>query len=467
MIGLSNNKSFDVQKFKPPITSLGEEVERSVFDPVSKTEVNTNRKKTNQESVGRGFSASTSVTELLPTGTTIDVLLSTGYAKGETPVIGQSSGDPFTDAATENKYWTTFTQISVNQALLKGAGLQANLANLRKARIETQISSYELTGLAQTLAGEIESAYWEYLLALMRVDIQEKGLALSSRLVRETRQRIKSGQKAEYEIYSLLAQESSTRQALSDAKSLQEKTRIRLLKLISPPSFDLWNRQLKLLTRPTLPPDSVEDLASHINVAMRMRPDLNQARLEEQKGTLEIVKTKNGLLPKLDAFLMFGRTGYSKNFDLSLKDYGSGGGGLDYTARIQFEFPVMNRKAKADYNRSVLELARSRQAIDNLVQLAQQEVLLAYVEVKRAKDQIRLSDETIKYQLLKREAEIEKYRLGTSNAFTVAQAERETITSQLSAAQARIDYLRGLTQFYIADGSLLFRRGIGVLVADP
>ncbi len=466
MIGLSNNKSFDVQKFKPPITSLGEEVERSVFDPVSKTEVDANRKKTNSQSVSRGFTATTTVSEFLPTGTTIEMLLGTGYRKGETPPDGLS-GDPETDSSTEDKYWTTFTQISVNQALLRGAGIQANLANLRKARIETQVSSYELTGLAQTLAGEIESAYWEYLLALMRVDIQEKGLALSSRLVRETKQRIKSGQKAEYEMYSLLAQESSTRQALSDAKSLQEKTRIRLLKLISPPSFDLWNRQLKLLTRPTLPPDSVEDLASHINVAMRMRPDLNQARLEEQKGTLEIVKTKNGLLPKLDAFLMFGRTGYSKNFDLSLKDYGSGGGGLDYTARIQFEFPVMNRKAKADYNRSVLELARSRQAIDNLVQLAQQEVLLAYVEVKRAKDQIRLSDETIKYQLLKRDAEIEKYRLGTSNAFTVAQAERETITSQLSAAQARIDYLRGLTQFYIADGSLLFRRGVGVLVADP
>ena len=463
--GMSNNKAFEVQKFKPPITSLAEDVARSTFDPVAKTNVETARNKTDQVGASRSFKAATSVTELLPTGTTIDVLLGTEYSKGESPtetVAGTTTTT--TGPGPEEKYWKTYSTISVNQALLQGAGLQVNLVNLRKARIDTQISLYELTGLAQTLASEIENAYWEYLLAIMRVDIQERGLALSSRLVRETRQRIAAGEKAEYEIFSFQAQESSTRQALVDAKSLLEKTRLRLLKLVSPPSDDIWNRKIALLTKPDIPRDPIEDIASHIQVAMRMRPDLNQARLEEQKGTIEIVRTKNGLLPKLDAYLLLGRTGYARNFDLSIQDYGMGGGGLDYIARLQFEFPPINRKAKAEFNASVLELAKTRQAIDNLVQLAQQDVLLAYVELKRAKEQIKLSAETIKYQIAKRDAEIEKYRLGTANAFTVALAERETIASQLSAAQSRIDYLKGLTAFYVADGSLLARRGIGVIV---
>lgn len=466
LTGLSNNKSFEVQKFKPPTTGLAQEVERALFDPVAKVNIDTNRKKSDQIQVGRGFTASTSVTELLPTGTTLEMILETGYRENELDNIGTDGGDT-TTTNPEDKYWSTVTNVSINQALLRGAGLEANLANLRKARIDTQISMYELTGLAQALASDIESAYWDYFLALMRVDIQEKGLTLSRHLVNETMKRIAAGQKAESEIFSFQAQESSTRQALEEAKSLQEKTRIRLLRLISPPSFDIWNRKLSLLTRPIIPKDSTEDIASHIQVAMRMRPDLNQARLEEQKGTLEVVKTKNGLLPKLDAFLMIGRTGYAKNFDLSIYDYGSGSGGIDYTARIQFEFPPINRKAKADYNKSILDLAKSRQAIDNLVQLAQQDVLLAYVELQRAKKQIEISAETVRYQIAKRDAEIEKYRLGSSSAFNVAQAERETITSQLSAAQARIDYLKGLTQFYVADGSLLARRGIGAIFSGP
>ena len=127
----------------------------------------------------------------------------------------------------------------------------------------------------------------------------------------------------------------------------------------------------------------------------------------------------------------------------------------------------MNRRAKADYTKSVLDLAKSRDAIENLVQLAQQEVLLAYVEINRAKEQISLSANTVKYQREKRDAEIEKYRLGTGSAFRVTQAERDVINSELSAAQARIDYLKGLTAFYVADGSLLARRGIGTVFSGP
>ncbi len=463
LTGLSNNKSFEVQKFKPPITGVSEEVERAVFDPLAKVDIEANRKKSDQAKISRGFKVSTSVTELLPTGTTLELMLGTEYIKDELDTLGSASEVATTDAVKDSKYWNTLSTISINQALLRGAGLQANLANLRKARIDTQISMYELTGLAQALASDIEKAYWDYLLALIRVDIQERSLEVSSRLVRETRQRIAEGQKAEYEIYSFLAQESSTRQALEDAKRVSEKSRITLLRMISPPSFDLWNRKLRLLTKPEMPTDPVDDIASHIQVAMRMRPDLNQARLEEQKGNLEVVRTKNGLLPKLDAFIMLGRSGYAKNFDLSVNDYGSGSGGLDYTARIQFEFPPLNRKARADYNKSVLDVAKSRQAIDNLVQLAQQDVLLAYVEIQRAKDQIKISAETVKWQILKRDAEIEKYRLGVTSAANVTLAERETIASELSQAQARIDYLKGLTAFYVADGSLLARRGIGTV----
>lgn len=463
--GLSNNKAFEVQKFKPPSISMAEEVERAVFDPVAKADLQTTRDKTDKISTGRTMQASTSVTELLPTGTKIEALLATEYSKGVN-LVDTTTGTT-NSTGTEDKYWKTYTRLSVNQALLQGAGLETNLVSLRKARVDTQISMYELTGLAQTLASEIEGAYWEYFLALMKVDIFEKALVLSSRLSRETRQRIAAGEKAASEIFSFQAEEASTRQTLKDAQSLQEKTRIKLLRLISPPSFDIWNRKLALLTRPNIPPDSVEDIASHIQVALRMRPDINQARLEEQKGTLEIVRTKNGLLPKLDAFLQFGRTGYAKNFDLSLYDYGSGEGGLDYMARLQFEFPPINRKAKAEYTKSVLELAKSRDAIENLVQLAQQDVLLAYVEVERARTQIRLSADTVKYQLEKRDSEIERYRLGTGSALRVTQAERDLINSQVSAAQARIDYLKGLTAFYVADGSLLARRGIGTVFSGP
>ena len=451
VLALANNRRFQVERVTPAIVSTAEEVQRAAFDPVTRADAERSRTRTGKSVVSQDFKSSTGVSKFLPTGTTLDLLFGTEWTKTMPP-----SQDPEND-------WQAYTRLSVTQALLRGAGVPVNLANLRQARVDTQISVWALTGVAETLTGEIEDAYWDYFLAYGQVSIHSRSLALAKRLVRETRDRIQLGQKARSEIYFVQAEQYSREQSLIDARSLQESNRLRLLRLISPPSTDLWNRQVKLLTKPSIPKDPVDDLDRHVAVAMRMRPDLNEARLLEQRGELEIVKTRNGLLPKLDLFVMLGRTGYSSSFNRSISDITAGSGGLDFLTGLQLEYPFLNRKAKAQYNRSVLTLAQEKEAVANLMQLAQQDVLLAYVEIGRAREQIRASTATVRAQLEKRDAEIEKYRLGTSNAYRVAQTERDTVTSEISALQARIDYLKGLTRLYLAEGSLLARRGVGLV----
>ncbi len=72
----------------------------------------------------------------------------------------------------------------------------------------------------------------------------------------------------------------------------------------------------------------------------------------------------------------------------SVYDYSAGYGGADVIGRLKLEIPVFNRRAEAEHTKSVIQLAQQREAVDNLLQLAQQDVLLAYVEIHRAKDQM-------------------------------------------------------------------------------
>ena len=451
LTGLSSNREFQIQRLQPPIVGTVEEEQKAAFDPVVRAEVQRLRERSDPQTVSQDFTASTGVSQFLPIGMKLDLELGTEWTKDIPP-----GDDP-------NGVWNSFSRVSLTQALLQGRGIQYNLANLRQARLDVEISRYELDGLGQALTFEIENKYWDYFLALGQVDIYTRSLALARRLVRETRERINLGQKARSEIYFVQAEASTREQALIDAKSFQEKTRLRLLRLVNPAASDLWNKPVRLLTRPIVPRDSLEDLANHIQLALTMRPDLNQARLAVERGELEIVKTRNGLLPKLDLFMMLGRTGYARAFSRSIDDYWGGEGGLDFLARVQFEFPLLNRKAKAQYNKSVLQLAQEREAVENLIQLAEQDVLLAYAENQRARDQMRVSSSTVRFQREKRDAEIEKYRLGTSSAYRVAQAERDTVNSEIAALQARIDCLKSLTQFYLAEGSLLARRGVTLI----
>jgi len=86
-----------------------------------------------------------------------------------------------------------------------------------------------------------------------------------------------------------------------------------------------------------------------------------------------------------------------------------GEGGLNVYAGLRFEFPIGNRAPKALYKRSTLELEQQDQALENMAQLAEQDVLSAYIEIARSSKQIVASSATVKYQKKKLEAEVEKY----------------------------------------------------------
>ena len=476
LLGLGNNREFSVERLQPAVTATAEQEEAAVFDPLLNAETEYIRERSGKDSIDLDFEASTKISKFLPSGTTVDVEARTEYAKTmEDPGVNSnrnrstfSTQDGISITTQDpDSDWRSQIKLSVTQALLQGRGGAVNLAKLRQARLDTSVSLYELQGKAESLAARVETTYWAHYLAMGQVEINRRSLAFSRKLIRETRERIRLGQRARSEIYAIQAEAATTEQALIVAKSQLEKTRLQLLRLVNPPSIDLWNRKLKLLTLPGIPGDRVDDLGDHIRLALLLRPDLNQARLQIEKGNLEVVKTANGLLPKLDLFIELGRTGYSRSFSGSVNDITNGAGGLDFLVGSKLEYPLLNRKAKAQYNKSVLDLGKQREALGNLTQLVEEDIYLAYVEIIRASQEIRASSSTVRYQREKRDAEVEKFRLGKSGMFRVTQAERDLVLSRLSHLQSRIDLLKGLTQFYFVEGSLLARRGVKLSRGGP
>ncbi|MBW1820364.1 MAG: hypothetical protein JRI92_01160 [Deltaproteobacteria bacterium] len=63
--------------------------------------------------------------------------------------------------------------------------------------------------------------------------------------------------------------------------------------------------------------------------------------------------------------------------------------------------------------------------------------------------------------------ETEKFRVGLSVNFIVAQAQRDLLVSRINEVQAVVNYLKALINFYRQEGSLLERRGINAPGRDP
>jgi outer membrane protein TolC len=267
------------------------------------------------------------------------------------------------------------------------------------------------------------------------------------------------GRLAEIEQIAAEAETAIRNEALINAKSLVEKTRLKLLRLLNPPGENPFMKEIKITDIPAISKVDEEPLESHVMLGRRLRADLNQARLQLEKGELEVVKTRNGLLPKLDLFIDFGKTGYSSSFGGSLDIVGDG---YDVKGGLSLRFPWENRSARAEEKRATLSRYQANESIENLLQLVEVDVRDAWIEINRLREQVSATAISLKLQEAKVRAETEKFRVGKSTAFLVAQAQRDLLQAETDSVSAVVECLKASVELYRLEGSILERRGITI-----
>ena len=452
LLAMENNQSLIVQRMNPEINRTFEKEELEIFDPLLNAEVSNRRSVTDRLSrAGSSTESQTvdsvtgliSLSKLFPTGTTVGLRGSTSY----------TDSSLYSDTFTANRLGFTVTQ-----ALLQGMDVCANLARIHQARIETRISEYELRGFMEILLEEVESKFWDYALAQKQIEIYTNSLNLAEKQMSEVQERIIIGQLAETELAAAQAEVALRRENLINARSDLAKEHLNLLWLINPSKNINWEKDIILEYQTSLPSIKLDGVEQHVQVALKMRPDLNQARLQIQQGELEVIKTKNGLLPKMDFFISFGKTGYANTFNRSADNIF--GDSYDVTGGLIFQYPPINQGARARYSRAVVSRRQLLEAVKNLSQLVQVDVRSAYIEVTRSGEQITATAATRNFQEEKLRTETEKFRVGKSTSLLVAQAQRDLLASQIAEIQAFANYLKALVTLYRLEGSLLQRRGI-------
>jgi outer membrane protein TolC len=340
-----------------------------------------------------------------------------------------------------------------------------NTARIHQASIDTQISEYELRGFTELLAQSVEAGYWDYALARRQIEIYTNSLSLAQQQMDETQERIKLGALAETELAAAKAEVALRRENLINARATVTTRRLMLLRLLNPSETINWDTDIVLQYRTALPDVPLEPVEDHVQVAMKMRPDLNQARLQIRRGELQVVQTRSGLLPRLDAFITYGKTGYARTFSDATNELD--GPSYDVESGLIIELPAGNRAARARQSRAVIGKQQSIKALENLSQLAQVEVRIAFAEVGRAREQITATAATRESQEEKLRVETEKFRVGKSTSLLVAQAQRDLVASQIGEIQAITNYFKALVSLYRLEGSLLSRRGIEAPGAEP
>jgi len=459
LLCLENNRSLVVERLNPSIQQTFEDQERAVFDPVINADISAGRLK------GENLARSGSDTENFTTDAAEGIISLEQYFPTGTTVALEAGTQVDDSSLYEDNFYTNRLGMTVTQALLRGYGTDVNLARLQQARLDTRMSEYELRGFTESLVAEVERTYWDYALARRQIEIVEESLKVARQQLNETKELITVGRLAKAELAAVQAEVAAQEQALIEARANKESIRLQILRLLNPAGPGIWEREVDLIHQPTLPEIKLEDVGQHVAVSMRLRPILNEARLEILRGDLELVKTKNGLLPLMDLFITLGKSGYANSFGESLGNINKDS--YDALAGVRFNYPIFNRDAKAFHRRALLTRDQSQKALENLSQLVEVDVRTAYIEVNRTKQQIAASSVTRMFDEEKLRTETEKLRVGKSTSFLVAQAQRDVLVSRIAEVQALANYLKALIDLYLQDGSLLERRGIVAPGREP
>ena len=459
LLCLENNRSLVVERLNPSIQQTLEDQERAVFDPAINADISAGRVE------GERLARSGSETEDFTTDAAEGRISLEQYFPTGTTVELESSTQVNDSSLYDDNFYSTRLGMTVTQALLRGYGTDVNLARLQQARLDTRMSEYELRGFTEFLVAEVGRTYWDYALARRQIEIVEESLKVARQQLNETKELIAVGRLAKAELAAVQAEVAAQEQALIEARANKETIRLQLLRLLNPAGPGIWQREVDLIHQPTLPDIKMEDVENYVAVSMRMRPILNETRLEILRGDLELVKTQNGLLPLLDLFVTLGKSGYANSFGESIGNINKDS--YDAVAGVRFNFPIFNRDAKARHRRALLNREEAEKALENLSQLVEVDVRTAYIEVNRTKQQITASSVTRKFDEEKLRTESEKLRVGKSTSFLVAQAQRDLLVSRIAEVRALANYLKALIDLYRQDGSLLERRGISAPGREP
>jgi outer membrane protein TolC len=447
LAGLEHNVNLRVQRLNVPISRTREEGALSAFDPTVNFSLQGGRTQSGRGNVD-SISGSATVTEFLPTGTSIQAGITTSNTFYSESALTQGGN------------------ITVTQALLRGAGLDVNLATLRKAEISTRISQYTLRGNSENLVSSIENAYWDLANTELQVGIVQDSLNLAQKRYDDTAARIDIGKLSPSELASVKADIAARNVDLITALSNREINRLKFVQLLTPAQRDFWKRAVKLTTLPFIPQGEMDEVQNHVDAAMRFRPDINEALLQLQSGDLEIVRTKNGLLPSLDFSIGASHSGSSTGFGESiLRGFDSPDSRV--IAGISGDWEPINRSARASYRSAQLSQEQLQNALDNQRQQAELQVRTDYSNVVRFRRQI---DATrVARESAQAAYDVQKAKLdaGNGTSLQTSQAANDLLSAQLREVQAVISHLQALVNLYSDEGTLLLRRGLSAPGAEP
>ncbi len=377
-----------------------------------------------------------------------------------------------------NPSWNVALDLTVTQHLLQGFGFAVNNRNIRISRNEIRISDLVFREQVISTVANIVQLYWDLVSFNENVRYANQNLALSQKTYQDNKKQVDIGTLAPIEITRAEAEQAAREQDVTVAETnvLQQETIIKnALSRNGLASPEVAAARIIPTDKIRVPDsDNVPPLPDLFDVAMKNRLELEQTRLNVDSNKIQIEGLKNGLLPTVDAFGELTNNGQTGQI---FQQGVQGGAGLpdpyfvggyggaaaqafrrnfpNYAIGVQYNIPLRNRSAQADYAYNNLTLRQSQLSMQKQINQVRVDVQNAAIGVQQARARYLTA---VKQRVLQEETldgEQKKYKLGASTTFNVIQAQRDLAQAQSNEVAAASQYEKATVSLQVATGQVL------------
>ncbi|NLM16571.1 MAG: TolC family protein [Candidatus Riflebacteria bacterium] len=442
-IALENNESLKIEKISPIVAKTRIETEKAAFAPSFSASVSASSRNTEtlqdttfRKNSSNSNSASAEVVKKNASGLKTTIGYSARRDRGVQPSVHSHS-----------------LNLNLTQPLKKGGSKEVNLVSLRRAELDYQISEHEFNAYLSSFVSNVERQYWNYYLSVKQLDIVEESKKLAATQVMELRKRIKAGDKPESDLAASEAELAIREEDLIDAQSGVALQAVSLNRLLGISKLNASLTFPQIIDFPQAPelPFTIQEALER---ALKNRPELKEMEAQLEKNELEVVATKNGMLPRLDFFINLGKTGYSRSFGSAHPSFSSVDP-YEASAGFIYERPLNRRSERASLKRAELSLEKQKLASENLKNMIIEDVAKAYIEYFKSKEQISATNASLSKQAEKLRVEEVYFNVGKTTAFQVMQAQRDLTAAKHAKLKAEVDAKLAYSKLLHSIGILL------------
>lgn len=489
-LALENNIGLEIQRYQFEVTDVAYQSSlagaNGAFDPTFTVNQfnyqHSAQPVTNQVSAG---SAATTITNSYNRSFQLSQTLKTGA----TGTFGFTSSKSTTNNNNVNFVPNLSGNLNLNitQPLLRGFGVALNTLNITVAKNNRRGADYNFRTQINTQINTVVTAYWNLVSATRNVDVARQSLELSQRLLEQNKKQIEIGTMAPIDIKQTEVQVANGEQAVIAAEgtiATQENTLKNLISRNGLGSASIASVRIIPTSRVEVPRvEPVQPIQDLTDMALKSRPELEQARINLENTQTNMKTTKNALLPQLN--LTGGVSNPAAggvvntvpnivagiNAPRNVNPARTGGFGntlnqlflqqtVNYNLGFTFTINLRNRSQQAAYATASLNQRTQELQLQQQINQIRTDVRNAQVAITNARARLEAAERALAAQEAVVDGTQRKFQLGTATLFEVIQQQNTLANSRQNVVTAQVAYATAKLQMDVATGTLMDKYGI-------